>query len=55
MFDSFEDGLKVVLNLSIGDAEDAIAKGAQVGIPIPIVNGLSHLFVNGAVELEDKS
>ena len=50
-----EDGFEVVPDLVIGETQDAVAKGLEIGIPIQIVRDLPLPLVNGAVELQNQS
>ena len=53
--DGFEDGVEIFGDLLVGEAENPIAEGVQVGVPIGVMGDLGFFFVNGAVELQDES
>jgi hypothetical protein len=52
--DGFEERFEIVFDVLIGDPEDAVAEGFQVGIPVQVVGDLSLFFMDGTVEFKDK-
>ena len=52
--DGLEDAFEVGVELVIGVAENAVAEGVEIRVPVAIVGGLGCFFVDGAVELEDE-
>ena len=52
--DGCEEGFEVVSDVLIGDAENAVAEGLQVGVPVQIVGDLGLFVVDGAVQFQDE-